>query len=74
MDLCPVNAGPVFAERHGVCLYARVADIEKDEMALTMIEPGQRCSRDKARVPAGVMFEGQEVIVHCSDNVDRHGY
>ena len=40
VDLCPVNAGPVFAERDGVCLYARMADIEKDEVPLTMIEPG----------------------------------
>ncbi len=74
MDLCPVNAGPVFAECDGVCLYARMADIEKDEMPLTMIEPGQRCSRDKARVPAGVMFEWQKIILHCSDNVDWYGH
>ncbi len=41
MDLCPVNARPVLAERDGVCFHAGMADIEKDEMPLTLIEPGQ---------------------------------
>ena len=72
VNLRPVNTGPVLAEGDGVCLYTRMADIEKDEMPLTMVEPGQRCARDQARVPAGVMFEWQEIILHRSDNVDRY--
>jgi len=72
MDDRALNALTVAAERHTLRFKVAAALIEKDEVAFTMRERGKGGTGDQSGETAGVMLEGEKIVLDRSDDVDGH--